>query len=1242
VIYYNPGTAYQPWTGEPDADPDTPKMHPLVEKGGTMASPGTPPTLSLNDTLYTIGGADNGIVMDEEDNNWDGWEGSDWRWASNTSEAHGGDYAVACSSDNYNAQWTVTLTPGWYEVYAWWVSDNKRSRSVPNKIYGYSGTATVSVDQRRDGSQWNQLVDGSSAEFYFDGTGKVSLTGYFDSKNTACADAVRFVPVGAAAAGPVDVKKSHYFTQSSSGKTYLVNLTGDATAGYARKYYEVTATGTGNSEKVSALAETTSPPADIVTGRTPAQERQNFANWFTYYRKRWLSSIAAISLAIPNFQGVRMGYRTINGNSYTPVLPIKIPGETDRTDDLIAMLKYFRLLRNPADTPLRSGLNKVGLYFHRTATTGNLEAELRTSPIATDESGKCQQNFAIVFTDGAWNGGATSLPNGGVTTGKNTDGDNGAPYADDNPNTFADVAMWYYENDLAPDVDNEVPTNFIDKANWQHMVTYGVTFGVNGLLDPEDFDLYNIDPNQRVYPTWPAPTSDDRAKIDDVWHATVNGRGRYFAAGNYEELVQSIQDVINDIIARIGSAASVSVNGEELDTGRIVYQSLYNTEGWTGDVVAFPLDPDTGEVMKSQPVWSAEEQLYNTLPSSRLIATYNGTTGIPFQFDDTITANRNLFAQLDADGTVAENMVDYLRGDPSLEIRNGGSFRNRLLRLADDSLRSSKLGDIVHSAPLFQRYVRADYSTFGVIFVGANDGMLHAFDADSGIELFAYAPGLIFSNLKDLSSPAYSHKYYVDLTPYVGNIGTKALLVGGLGKGGKGYYALNVTDPEAISNEAELAARVEWEFPSNNTLQEHIDDVGYSFSRAFVVKSYVPAHPWVVIFGNGCNSANGVAKLIVLDAETGELLKKIDTEVGSPGAGTSNGLATPSLVDVNNDRIVDYAYAGDLKGNLWKFDLTSSSLSDWEVAYKTQTMAPAPLFTATDENGAPQPITAKPDVMKHTDRSLPGNIVVFGTGKYLGLSDFNDTQTQTIYGIWDYGDDADDHEYLGTFNRTATAPKALSNQPGEVQLLKQQEIYYGIPGGLSQYLRVLSDYAINYEVEQDSDIGEHPNPSSDAATLPNPTHAGWYFDLPIRKERIVRDLLIRGGKVILISTIPDASACSAGGESILMEVDAASGSRLSEAQFDINNDGVIDDADLISIEVPNPAYDPNNPNGESPTITITVASSGLWFPTMLYPPSIVGIERVEIKLMSTAAGGIIDVREAAEKKGLIYWRQVTN
>jgi VCBS repeat-containing protein len=1012
-----------------------------------------------------------------------------------------------------------------------------------------------------------------------------------------------------------DISYAHYYVKSAStGQVYLVELDGTI------NYYSLTIDA---ADVVTDLTPITGAavPADIQTGRSYAEERQNFANWYSFYRKRWLAAVAAMTKVIPTLSGVNLGWRTINGNSVQPVLPVRVPGEADNTVALIDKLKEFRLVRNPAQTPLRDGLDKIGYYFHMTQTTGSLEAELTTSPILTDGRGACQHNFVIIFTDGSWNGGAAGY--------NNVDGDKGAPYADGYPNTLADIAMHYYMQDLAPTVDDEVPTNFVDKANWQHMVTYAVTFGVKGHLNPDDYVLYHNDPLQRVYPTWPDPLGSDSAakmaKIDDVWHAAVNARGEYFSASNPQELAASLRAALNDIMARIGSGASVSVNGEEIDAGAVVYQSLYATETWSGDVKAYPVDQATGEVQRDAALWSAEEVLAATdWDTGRIIATYDGTTGMPFRYDDSTTVRRDQFALLDGNATTAQNMVNYLRGDASLETENGGPFRNRFVRLADYSTRDTKLGDIVHSSPLYQRYVRTDQSAYGVLFVGGNDGMLHVFDTETGAERFAYVPRLVFDNLKELTQPVYGHKFYVDLTPTLANTGSEVILVGGLGKGGKGYYALNMSEPDAITTEAQLASRVKWEYPRSSTPQSEIDDMGYSYSRASIVRSNDPAYPWIVVCGNGYQSPNGNAVLFILNAIDGTLIKKIDT-----GVGGHNGLATPTLMDVNRDRKVDYVYAGDLKGNVWKFDLRSlnahglSGDPGWEIAFYNGGV-PEPLFQARDAAGASQPITVRPLVTKHPDVTQHGYLVLFGTGKYLGLSDFSDMQRQTVYGIWDYGDDADDHEYLGQFDRLS-ATSVLTQQPAAVSLLEQTEIYYGKPPSINNNLRVLSNNAIIWNVKDDPTLGQMPNPHPTESN-----HAGWYFDLPITKERVTREMYLRDDKLIFISTIPTSSSCSAGGESILHELNAATGGRLEEAQFDINNDKLINDADLLTITVTIDGVD----------VEISVAPTGIHYPSVLYPPTILdGGETGELKLMSTAAGGIVDLWESAENLGIYYWRQ---
>jgi type IV pilus assembly protein PilY1 len=554
----------------------------------------------------------------------------------------------------------------------------------------------------------------------------------------------------------------------------------------------------------------------------------------------------------------------------------------------------------------------------------------------------------------------------------------------------------------------------------------------------------------------------------------------------------------------------------------------------------------------------------------------------------------------------------------------------------------------------------------------------------------------------------------VDQTPVVKkgvNLGgtTSTMLVGGLGKGGKGYYALDVTDHDLIINESILADRVLWEYPrtgpaavitgatnsspivvtaaghgfaSGDTVtitgvegntaangswtvtdigtdtfslggsngnggyiccgvarykDPDADDLGYSFAKPAVVASN-DAGRWIVLFGNGYNSMNSHAVLFIVDAATGDLLKKIDT-----GVGNCNGLSSPVAIDVNDDGRVDFAYAGDLKGNLWKFDLTGD-VSHWGVAFNDGT-DPRPLFQAKDGLN-PQPITTKPDVMLHCAKD--GLMVIFGTGRYLGDYDYQNYKTQTVYGIWDFSQNEDPGEYLGSFERGATP--MLSNQPESVKLLRQTEVggAFFAPDGTP--LRVLTDnpatdgdpveeqwkttsldsmgLTCSY-IEGAGQVACDPNV---VGTTPDPTeYAGWYFDLPDSGERMVSDLMIRDSKVIYIGFVPELSPCGTGGNSWVMEQDACTGGRLTQAQFDINGDGMVDSRDMVTMTV----YD-----AEGNPIEIAVAPTGMQYPGRLLPPAILRTGREEIKYFSTNVGNIVTMRELAPPLGIIYWMEL--
>jgi type IV pilus assembly protein PilY1 len=947
-----------------------------------------------------------------------------------------------------------------------------------------------------------------------------------------------------------------------------------------------------------------SPPADVQSGRSYVEERQNFANWYSYYRRRGFAATYATAQVITNFQAVRIGLYGINiGKSWTitqPVLNVKNDGE-DYTETLLNLLYDFKWM---GGTPLRRALEAGGRYFDKHDNKKLDGSNGDDSPWdSASDGGECQQAFTIVITDGYYNGGG---PQTGAIA--NNDGDNGEPFADSYSDTLADVAMYYYERDLNEDLADNVPENASDDASHQHMVTYTIGFGVIGTIDPNDYDDDLKHKTTEDYIVWPDATvgKSTPEKVDDVWHAAVNGRGDFLNSSNPKELVNALNAVMKDIERRVFSASGVAINGDELyqrlEPDLLMFQASYSSEGWTGDIKAFKVDEFSGGVDTLNPEWVAADLLDSKSWNGRIIATHNGTNGIPFRFDSLTDAQKD---QVDpdwaADDTQARNIMDYLHGDTSEEERNGGAFRNRF----------SVLGDIVHSAPVFKN---------DILYAGANDGMLHAFASTTGEELFAYMPNLVFANLYKLADPLYEHLYYVDLAPTIKDVslsGVKTMLVGGLGKGGRGYFALDLSDltPATVpGTESLLDNRVMWEYPDGATPSTEVEDLGYSFSKVALVRSNDPVDaPWIVIFGNGYNSVNGHAVLFILDPASGELLKRIDTQVG-----TCNGLSTPIAVDVDNNNTVDYVYAGDLKGNLWKFDLTSHDYTQWGVAYDDGG-TPKPLFQTPG-----QPITTKPSVMFHCEKS--GYIVIFGTGRYLGLDDISDTSAQAVYGIWDYGDNEDDGEYVGDFDGSAITN---SNLPFTVSLLQQTVVDERTEHGLD--LRTLSDGTPDWKTTTDQsgscddNGGTEDCDPNDLGTKPDPVkNVGWYFNLPESGEGVVSDVRVRAGKLTVVSYVTEGSTCGLAGHSWVMAMDPCTGGRLSEAHFDTNGDGKIDKDDLINIGT---GVDP-----------IWVPPTGIKVDGKVELPSYLINGNVETGYYNTSDTEIETLLQKAPRLGMTHWR----
>ncbi|MNX87143.1 Neisseria PilC protein [compost metagenome] len=439
--------------------------------------------------------------------------------------------------------------------------------------------------------------------------------------------------------------------------------------------------------------------------------------------------------------------------------------------------------------------------------------------------------------------------------------------------------------------------------------------------------------------------------------------------------------------------------------------------------------------MGTTALWSAQSLLDKKAFGTRKIASFNGSAGVAFTTDG-LSATQ--VARLNSPATPpgpsdSAAVISYLRGDRTKEGTDSASARPYRTR-------THVLGDIVNAEPTYvsaprSSYTDAGYATYKagvaanrtkVVYQGANDGMLHAFDAANGNELWAYVPGSLLdmnlsatvtstSALAGLTqqSPSFQHRFYVDGTAVATDVDLSntyanqptpptpswaTVLVGSLGKGGRGYYALNVTDPSAASD-ADVASKVMWEFPNANTTSEVKNSIGYSYGSPLNVKT--KAAGWVTLVTSGYNNGtdtggDGTGHLYVLNTATGEVIKDISTGVGT--SANPSGLAKISafLVKPGTDDTVDYAYGGDLYGNVWRFDLSSNSTTDWNVKR---------LATLVDATGKVQPVTNSIElgVVKRK------RMVFVGTGKYLGASDIpggtdantNASQPQSFYGLMD-------------------------------------------------------------------------------------------------------------------------------------------------------------------------------------------------------------------------------------------------
>jgi type IV pilus assembly protein PilY1 len=460
--------------------------------------------------------------------------------------------------------------------------------------------------------------------------------------------------------------------------------------------------------------------------------------------------------------------------------------------------------------------------------------------------------------------------------------------------------------------------------------------------------------------------------------AAEQGGGLRIDATNETELKTGFRIAVNNALANSAAAAAVGVTNAQINSGdNTGFDSSYKSGDWSGNLEAYRINPADG-LKLGNVLWSLSQTIDAKIASSsgfasRFIVSYNGTTGAAF------TA-----ANFPAVETLP-GLVDFLRGDRS---REGGAATNFRVR-------GSALGDIVNARAVVMNYP----GNIPIVFQGANDGMLHVVDGRTdasvptrGQELWAYVPRLVHGSLGELAKRDYTHRFYVDGTPSVAEVtgvgSVSRLLVGGLGKGGRGYYALNISSYEAATV-ADAAAKVMWEFGQGRA------NMGYSFGQPMIVRT---AAGWRVLVTSGYDNGasiggDGGGYIWVLDPATGNVLNTIATGVGS--SANPSGLAHLSkMANLDANALVRYVHGGDLYGNVWRFDLDSNTATK--------------IAESRDSASAVQSITSPVEVgpVSGTSSKL---FVYVGTGRYFSEQDVPEsgsatagaTQRQTIYGFID-------------------------------------------------------------------------------------------------------------------------------------------------------------------------------------------------------------------------------------------------
>lgn len=894
------------------------------------------------------------------------------------------------------------------------------------------------------------------------------------------------------------------------------------------------------------------------------EEEQNYANWFSFYRTRLIATRSASNVSFSQLpENVRVEWQGLNRRS--------LPGNglmlEFRGQHRLNFFKWSDALGLHGGTPIRRAMDAAGRYLtQREAYRVN----------GTDDYLTCRSNYHILMTDGYANGGfiggdsdatAMVLPDKVQYTPR-------SPFADYQRGTAGDIAFRYWANNFVKLKDGtsapldvkpyyEVGDDYWDPRNnpatWPHVVQFMVGLGLSHALTIPSAPKWEVDPNNPLdRPTFKNlkdakwPDAKGAGAVYDLWHAAINSRGEFFSAERPDHLIRAFDRIIERLQDSDGlSRAPVSVSGMQhmaigdTQASGWSYQASFSSSGqWHGDVRGSQVTRNFEKnTMRIEHKWSAAKELNNT-PFNKRWVYFSPDHGNKLDLQRFIYSEvyktPNLLAALNkVSGTkntnnkLAEVRVNFLLGDRSEE----GKMMRR---------RASVLGDIINSQPVIYDKYRYGFlparmnnlegtnvvmptQTHPMVAVGANDGMLHIFDGLTGKEEFAFIPKAVWKNLQHYADrheyTAAAHRYYVDGSIVISDVyvaslkGWRKVLVGTTGAGGKGVFALLLGQPGTP-----IKVLFDWTDEDFKAANPHYP-LGYTLQKPVIARLH---DGWKLIMSNGyLTGANEKQALFVIDLlnnnERGsnrtrknlkQALRVIPTRSSTPAGDFGSGIGSPKVMDRNGNGIAEFAYAGDLQGNLHRFDLRNNTSTT--------------IFRAAQTKGKEligQPITAAPTIVKHPSR--PGYVIVVGTGRnYTRTDNSAYPVAQSVYGIWDAANS------VSLDGKKVVQPKISLENLQERKVVSQQIAHQS---GTPITVRVIEGAKFKWPAKLSVANGASQWDASGAKF-------GWYVNLTGHSEKVIDDLPAVNKTVFFQTVAPGGgSSCTPGADTWTYAVDAISG-----------------------------------------------------------------------------------------------------